>query len=391
MLLMSLLVLTSSACSDPLALIDSRPEGAMLVWHNWPQPESDTLDDLLDRFRSVHPKVRLVSEYVSDDEFVARFLRQSASGLGPDVIIGVDNVFPMLVEEGLLRELGRYDIETNHLPARVGFAMIEEEEIYGMPFSSATHVLYYNRSTVSVPPRNLDGLVEAVDEGYTVAMPISFYDSYWGVRAFGGEILQPTGEIQADDALTEWLQWLLEAQENPNFLLNSNYEDLRQLFVRGEADFFIGASSELPHFKLEMEDATQVGIARLPFASTDFESGSFLELELMAVSTNSAEPRLAVELINFLTNTPHQRMLALDVAGKIPVNNQLSFDRRLFPVAWTFHVQAQQSQVTPVRLETAKQRLSQVGDEVYFEVLAGVIPPEEANDRLIEAFYAEPE
>ena len=61
MLLMSLLVLTSSACSDPLALIDSRPEGAMLVWHNWPQPESDTLDDLLDRFRSVHPNMFLMT------------------------------------------------------------------------------------------------------------------------------------------------------------------------------------------------------------------------------------------------------------------------------------------------------------------------------------------
>ena len=73
------------------------------------------------------------------------------------------------------------------------------------------------------------------------------------------------------------------------------------------------------------------------------------------------------------------------------MNNQVRFDKRVFPVEWTFNEQAKEAEVVPIHLEASKERLSEVGDTIYLEVLEGIISSEKANEHLLEAFYDEDE
>lgn len=397
--LLGLLLVNLLGCSRPLAsqvmLSDAHVTGPLLVWHSWPEPESAVIHGLLNDFMRIHPRVTIVSEYVSIEQLENEFVTQNAAGLGPDMIIGADLKFiHEIVEEDLLYNLAATDVMTNMLLAHTVDALTLDDHLYGIPFAAYTNVLFYNRALVEHPVSTLDALLEEARAGLSIAIPTDFYHAYWGVRAFDGQLIDEDGKIIIDEKVAEWLHWLVDAQKD-GVLLSSDYNELRRFFVEGNAAYFIGDSSELPHLQ-EFLGEEGVGIALLPHRAVEEDAelgmddrlalplapGSFLELEVIVVNKISAQKKLAVEVIDFFVNQTHQREIAQSDFGQIPVNRTVRIDPRFSPNESVLIRQSASGVVIPLKDTEIEAALTLIGTDIFNQVLEGVLSPEDAVDLL---------
>ncbi len=354
--------------------------GTLLIWHTWPEPDSAILIELLNSFMDVNPGVKVVSEYVPANELRDRYLEQIDSGLGPDVMIGADlNLISDLAKAGHLEDLNMYNLEVESLLPQAIDALYIEDALYGLPFAVNTNVLYYNKEIINQPPATLLELLEAAQAGHQIGIPTDFKNAYWGIRAFGGHVLSQNGDIVVDEGFIRWLNWLLHANEQSTVILNNNYDDLRQSFLNHEIAFLVGQSIDLPLIQETMTPEL-LGVALLP--GVQDQPGSLLNLEVLTISRVSAEEKLAVKLIEFMTNRIHQRVLALSGLGQIPVNRHVIIDSRLAPTAAILREQSEYAVIIPLAHVQIEATLNEAGTDIYTQVLAGVLTPEEAARQL---------
>ena len=101
--------MTAGASTDEL-------NDSLLIWHNWPAPESQLIEEIVDRFQETHPNVEITTEYVPTHQFDSRFIDRAHSGLDPDLIIGIEpHLLYTLSEQNLLRDLSEADLKTDKL------------------------------------------------------------------------------------------------------------------------------------------------------------------------------------------------------------------------------------------------------------------------------------
>ncbi|MEM7117642.1 MAG: ABC transporter substrate-binding protein [Chloroflexota bacterium] len=360
----------------------SNLEGTILIWHTWPEPESLILEQLFNNFTKLHSDVTIVSEFVPSDNIQDRFIDQANSGLGPDLLIGADMfLIKQLLEEDLLLNFFGYGLNTDHLLPQAVDALRIQKNLYAIPFAADTTVLYYNRELIEEPPTLLHDLLQEAKAGQVVALPVNFRDSFWGVKAYGGKVFAEDGTILVDDGIVSWLEWLVEAQNEPTIILSSNYDDLFNAFINEEAAYFIGSSFERPEIVAAL-GAEKAGIANLPDAVV--AAGSFLDIEAIAMSRITAQGKVGRALIEFLINVPNQRIIALSDHGKISMNQNVTFDKRLAPIPEILNRQSVHTLIVPLSQVDIEEYLFDIGDEIYLQVLSGVLEPEEAAKRLSE-------
>ncbi len=382
-LLILVCILLLPACSFLETTPEGEVTGTLLVWHTWPAPNDALLDELFDSYTAVNPHVTIVSEYVPTEDLEKRFSEQVVAGLGPDLIIGAElNIIRNLITDGHLNDLTHHNIDTEALLPQAVDALRVDDALYGLPIAAYTDVLYYNKEFVDNAPETLLELLEEAKAGQKIAIPTDFSDAYWGISAFNGEILGEDGSIIIDDGFVHWLSWLLRASEEPTIILNNNYPDLLQSFIDGEVAYLIGSSSDYP-ILTESLTPEQLGLALLPRVQD--QPGSFLELEIMVISQVTANENLAAELLSFLTNRTHQRLLALSGSGHIPINRQVNFDSRLAPTAAVLKDQSEATVIIPLTHVEIEDFLQEAGTEIFVQVLAGVLTPEDAAKQLSTA------
>ena len=101
---LSLLVVIVVGCQP--APSKSPQQGRLLIWHNWNQPESAVIEDLILDYSMLYPDVQLIVEYVPNDEIQAKFLAEAETGLGPDLLLGIrSHQLYQFVEAGYLLDL----------------------------------------------------------------------------------------------------------------------------------------------------------------------------------------------------------------------------------------------------------------------------------------------
>ena len=399
-------------------------QGTLLVWHTWPASQGEALEAFFDSFMEINPGVTVVSEYVPLSDLFERFDDQAAAGLGPDLLIGVTPAMTReLAGKNLLTDLAPYEPDVSNLLVRAVEALRVNagaealSPLFGLPVAAHTQVLFFNKKRVDQAPRTLNEVLEVARADQIIAFPSDFQHSFWGIRGFGGEILIDGGvssegvtdgyvrngaQVTIDGGLDEWLQWLQVAQKEPNIILSDDPEELFALFANGRATYYIGESTRLPLLRERLGEET-VGVAYLPdnVQSTLTEEnetipgqelygaeeppGAFLDLEVAALSSISARKRLALELILFLTNPVHQRRLASKDLGYVPINQRVRFDHRLSASETTIVRQSGTAVIVSLQDIHLLERLSDIANAAYAQVLEGVLEPEEAAIQIQEA------
>lgn len=394
----------------------------LLVWHDWPATEAVVLTELLAGYAELDPDLELIVEYVPPEELESRFAEEVESGFGPDLLIGADaaELFD-LVGSGAVHRITASQTERfgfDELDTRALAAMRVDETQGGVPLAAFTDVLYY-RDGVE-PPSSLAEVIDLAEDGHSVAIPLDFFDAYWGVDAFGGTMFGREDVVAPDGGFTEWMRWLVGARRQPNVILDGDYEVLRDLFVAGRVDVFVGGSRELGTFRSVLQEtepgasaaSTEAssddasdgdaddeavieastptlanvgeptfGVTSLPGGDND-DPGGFLDVEGMVINQHTDSLTDSLALMEYLTNVPSQGRIARAGVGRIPVNPSVTIDATTSPMEAALVVQQRHAIVMPQLLRDRQAELGAVANDVYLQVTRGLLEPADAAGEL---------
>lgn len=376
--LVALLLLFLTACrsSSP----DTTLDGRMLIWHTWTNSEAAALDDVMARFQEIHPDVNIKQQQFADMEtMLSQFQVAADAGLGPDLLIAPGQQVRPLADAHLIDPLDAVLDEATIQrtePAALD-SLRYSDELYGLPVTMDTLVLYYDTRLVEQPVRTLDALLAEAAEGRLVAISTNFIDAFWGVQAFGGRLFDEEWRVILDrGGFANWLAWLKDARDTPGMILDSSREALRTRFTENGVAYYVGYASELSTL-VETMGASNVGVSTLP-AGPNGNAAPFLTVQAFLFSTVSSDSqrRLATEFTSFVTNVEQQSSMMRET-HLIPVNARVRVNPRLNPVVAEFASQARTA--VPLRNIPEMDTVLRVGGDAYARVLEGIVEPAEAS------------
>lgn len=373
-----LLVLIISGCQDEVP--DEVLDGRVTLWHSWSDQEAAVLNEALDQFEEIHPGVRIISVAVPEDIIFDEFVAAGNSGFGPDLIIGMDGWIGNLADQGLIRPLSPESASSELFNNRNISLSEYEGELYGVPLSVAPRALYYNKQMVEELPITLDQLLEQAAAGNQVAFVPLFAEAYWGIQAFGDSLFDSQGRLLlAESGLTEWLEWLEEAQDSPGVILSADDASLMMLFASGQIAYYVGSPEQLDDIAALLDEDAPIdfGIAPLPSGPDGLPAGPQLSAEtvMLYAFTSDSQSHIAEELANFLTNQ-QQSVRFMRELGRVPSNPTVIVDSRIYPIVNGFSRQARNAVVIPN--EVPSDGLLSAGDRAYISMLSGALSPKEA-------------
>ena len=360
------------------------------IWHTWPVPHAQALDQIIDGFKITHPDITMIVEYVPIEDFVDEFFNAEGIGIVPDLIIGMDTttITELLGDEYLgdiqisyLSDMSLIDVEVDRLLPEAVDALTVNNRLYALPFAGHTKVLFYNKNLVAQPATTLDELMDAVERGQQVAFSTDWYHAYWGIRAFGGTVFDEEGNVHVDEGFIEWLTWLQGTQLNPYFQSSISYKESYDAFLDGQIAYLIGNSLDLPHLQNGV-GTDVVGMTLLPTAGE--HRGSFLELETVVMTASSIQHENAGAFMRFLINQTQQRRLAISELGFIPMQQEIVFDKDIAPFASVLLNQRELGTIVALENVFVRDVLSGVGTLIHTQLLEGVLTPEKGAIQLYE-------
>jgi ABC-type glycerol-3-phosphate transport system substrate-binding protein len=394
LLLLILIPILLNGCTNYQSdQIPEQLQGNLLVWHSLEGKGELTkiVANGFDEFEQLNPQVNVISEVLSQKKFLARFVQQSQSGLGPSAIIIFAKYIPQLVKAGYLQPIDPNNIDLSiYFPPTLN-QIRYQDQIYGVPLRSQLHALCYNEKKLqntedpllSQPPTTLEGLIKRAQKGYSVGMVSSFEDTLWGMGIFGASLWNDQGEIQPQfKGWGEWIEWLKYASIQPNFILNREQSLLHNAFAQGDLTYYVCNSSEIVDLKNSLKDNLKVAL--LP-QSPENKASPLLYTKVMVFNRSNSdnENHLGLVLAKFLTNPEQQIQGIVETQSFIPTNRHVTLEGNLLPIESVLLKQSQTAIAIP--LDNVEQLLTifENGESIYQQAIAGEITSEDAVKQLM--------
>ncbi len=366
-ILLFLMILFLAACQDQSA--SAILQGRILLWHSWPETETQVLDTLLDEFTTIHPQVQIIRSRVASDTLLDQFKVRADLGVGPDLLIGSSDWVVELAEADLIQDLSAQDFDPSIYLSTAIQTLRYQDKQYGWPLALQTTALYYNKEFVTEPPKSLTDLLRQVAEGISVGLNSSFEAAFWGIQSFGGQLFDAEGRVILDQGgFANWLSWLKNAHDLPNFILDRDQAKLYALFQEGKLAYYVDGPQVLSSLQATL-GSDVVGVAPLPNGPYG-PAGPFLRTEALMLNTASSarQTKTALRLARFLINSEQQRKLSRQ-ANKIPVNLSVRLDTGVFPALTAFVAQSKTAVPKPALPQMTA--VLRYGNETYIQALEG--------------------
>lgn len=390
-LLVSLTLMLIASCSlTSSRTTDQSLSGRMLLWHSLNTSETEALNQVINSFAELNPQITIKVQVFSNTvELNEQYFNSAASGLGPDLILAPSSWVETLHSSNLINPIDNY--MPDNVRARFSPSILEmlqiNEQTYGLPLALDTMSIFVNRQLVETPASNLAGVIEQANAGTTVLMPINFFDAFWGIQAFGGQLFDQEGRTILDQGgFANWLAWLRDARSAPGVIQDTNRDVLRQRFLAGNAGYYIGYAAELNEIiaAIGQENITVIPLPMGPVGP----AGPFVSSQAFYFSSVSSENQrlLATQFAQFVTNSEQSSRL-MRLVRFIPANTNVRINPRLFPIVAALATQTRTGVPIPTRPEF--EAVLRYGNEAYIRTLEGGEPPAEVafsvNNRINEA------
>lgn len=359
-------------------------KGNILIWHSFTNNDARVFESILNEYRSIHPNLKLVSEYVSEKNMSNQFVEQSQSGLGPDLaIIWYSHIYE-LSQKSIIIELDSKKINlSQYLPVTLNHIKLNNK-IYALPFSIDVQVLCYDKNKIKNPAKTWSEILEQSKTGIKVGITSDFISSFWGVGSMGGKLLDKQGNLEFPKlAWSQWLGILQKANIEPHTILSEEKELLRNAFIKGELDYYTCESIEISELKNKLPK-NNLGVTVLP-GENNQTAKPLIDTEVIVLNKASSpkQQQLALQIANFLTNPEQQEKFAVQAESQIPTNIESQVDYRLSPIQAILLKQAQEGVSIPLDIiSKTKGRITKRGNELYHQVLAGEITADEAANEM---------
>ncbi|MGK7930717.1 MAG: ABC transporter substrate-binding protein [Microcystaceae cyanobacterium] len=344
------------------------------------------IEEIVDEFNQLNPKVTVFTKFLPTDQLVSQLDSKLAQGAGPDLVLAYHS--PKILR--LINTRAFRSIEESQLnPAQFRPEALNhvryQGKYYGFPVYSMTQVLCYNKEKVQELPITLSDLIDQSRQGYSVGVHSGFVATFWGTGIFGGRAFDEEGrfDIFQDGGWIKWIKWLKQAKNEPNFILSSNEEALRQAFVQDELAYLTCSSNWMPYF-YETMGKDKLGATLLPRAINQpatpvLRTGALL----LSRASNPRQAEIALELAQYLTNLEQQNRIEVAIPF-LPSHKNATVNRRLFPLQATLLDQAQTSLAIPLDDAKRAEIIAENGEIIYQKVLIGALTPQEGAQQLTQ-------
>jgi arabinogalactan oligomer/maltooligosaccharide transport system substrate-binding protein len=200
-------------------------------------------------------------------------------------------------------------------------------------------------------------------------------------------LFDESGRVVLDQGgFANWLSWLKNTQNEPNFILDNDEATLAALFKAGNLAYFIGPRPLLPSLQQAL-GTDAVGVITLPQGPIA-PASPFLRTQSLMLNTYSSatQSEIAFRLAKFLTNTEQQTKLVRQT-GRVPANIRARVDPQVYPLVASFLAQAKTA--VPVLNIPQMETVLNYGDETYLQILTGEIEPNDAAKTLTNRINGE--
>lgn len=398
-LLISVLLLQSCR-SDNISNLDTEQiplKGDIIEWIEIPDGLTKTqsaqlqtiITDSVQDFMKLNPDVNVIMEFVSSDETFSKFRKQISRGAGPNLfaVSLAKEKLPLLIRTGYLKRLDEDNVDLSKFRPETLKQLRYQGHLYALPVNLTTQVFCYNKNKVKEIPKTLNELIIQARKGYSVGLHSNFRDSFWGIGTFGSQTFDKSGRIvfTQQTGWIEWMQWLKQARNEPNFFLIEDAEILQKSFVEEKLSYMTCSSEWLPNLR-EALGNQKLGIALLPGQKDRSATPALWTVGFIFNRASSAnQHQLALKLAQFLSNAQSQKKVQLEVPFLIPVNKDVTVDFRLFPMQAILVEQSKTGITFSLDQLDENQSFLQNGDSIYHKVLGGEITAEEAVFQLNQA------
>ena len=397
-LILLLLLFASSCKTQPKQQItDNQTEmlqGEISFWvETLPQLTEDperinqkVFQNLITEFSELHPQVQIFAKAVPQENIGELFESQAKLGAGPDILLvsGTSDV-PRLIREELLRAVENSAVDQSQFRSEALNTVRYQGQLYGFPLLLSTQVLCYNRDKVKELPRTLSELIEQARRGYSVGLHSGFRETFWGSGIFSDRQIDDPSQVILSQAegWGQWMEWLKNARDEPNFILSSDAIALQQAFVEGKLAYLTCKPSWIKSFR-QVLGSERVGAMLLP-GETNQPATPRLESGILIFNraSNLNQHRLALKLAQFLTNVEQQEQIEAAVPF-IPSNQKVMINQQLFPLR---NILLEQSKISlGITLDNVEkvEIIEEYGNILYRQVLNGELSPDEAVTKLTQ-------
>jgi len=369
--------------------------GKLALWHGWTGAEADTLNNtVIPAWKTANPNVEVEALAVPFDQLKNKFSTDTATGGGPDLLIGPADWVGELATGELIKaldDMATSDITDAFLPATIDQLKFDGK-LYGLPESFECVALYYNTDLVKTAPKDTNE-VYSVSAGmasgtYGLALLSNFYHPAGFLFGFGGQLFDDQNKCILNSPETvNFLTWLGNFTTKPGLFQQNDDAAISSLFKSGKAGMVVNGPWALGDYTGAL-GADKVAVAPIPLISESNNGPAkpFLGLKQMMMNNNieGDQATLAFEFMKFFTGPESAGPLA-EKNGHLPANKSIDISGN--EIAQAFVKQAETATPTPTIPE-----MGQVWDPagaMITAVLAGDQTPDaaakDAEDKINKA------
>lgn len=314
--------------------IDGEKESVrLMVWSPSEDQSKDSgewLQNTCEDFAELHPEWDITFVYgVADEASAATQVAQDPEA-SADVFMYANDTLTIMTDANALAKFGgkyREEIESTN-SEEVLTSLIKEDNLYGVPFTTNTWFMYYDKSVFSEEDiKNLDTMLE---KG-SVAFP--FTNSWYlpafyignGCTLFGNGTQEDKGVDFGGENAVEVTEYLVDLAANPNFKIDADGSGLAGLRDGSISAIFSGSWDANAVSEALGEN---MGVAALPtytLNGAEKQMMSYAGSKAIGVNPYSKNMVPAVELAVYLGSAEAQ-LSHYNLRNVIPCNTELLKD-----------------------------------------------------------------
>lgn len=308
----------------------------LMVWspqNDQSRDSGEWLQTMCGNFAEDHPEWNITFVYgVADEASAAGQVSQDPEA-SADVFMYANDTLTTMTDANALAKFGgkyREEIESTN-SQEVLDSLIMDGDLYGVPFTTNTWFMYYDKSVFSEEDvKNLDTMLE---KG-VVSFP--FVNSWYlpafyignGCTLFGDGTDESAGVDFSGEKAVDVTNYLIDLKSNPNFRiddLGSGIAGLRD----GSINAMFNGSWDANAIEEILGD--NMGVAALPTFTLNGEEKQMMAYagsKAIGVNPNSKNMVAAIELAVYLGSAEAQRA-HYELCGTIPCNTELLADESI--------------------------------------------------------------
>ena len=302
----------------------------LMVWspqNDQSKDNGEWLQTMCEAFAEEHPEWDITFVYgVADEASAAGQVSQDPEA-SADVFMFANDTLTTLTDASALAKFGgkyREEIESMNTP-EVLDSLIMDDDLYGVPFTTNTWFMYYDKSVFSEEDiQNLDTMLEkgVVSFPFTNSWYLPAFYLGNGCTLFGDGTDEAAGVDFGGQKAVDVTNYLIDLRNHPNFRIDADGSGIAGLRDGSISAMFSG-SWDANAVKEALGD--DMGVASLPAFTLNGEEKQMLAYagsKAIGVNPNAKNMVAAVELAVFLAS-PEAQKAHYEMCGVVPCNTQL--------------------------------------------------------------------